>query len=225
MHPLDERNLFAGLTAFHPPQEPTALGRGVLLSATNAKFLTPLTLVNTSPPSRDSLRSKPAFWQITNREYSVTSELLAPRAVAASFEERYELARFLVLVLRLWSDPGIGLHVISSHRFACLCDLPDDDRPILIPIETQPRHFPLGTIDPSSVIASLGWVKDNWESAYGLYQTSSEFRLAADSLDSGQFLPNHAMALVSLWGALEAIFSPSTTELKFRVSALIAAYL
>ena len=31
--------------------------------------------------------------------------------------------------------------------------------------------------------------------------------------------------MVSIWGALEALFSPSTTELKFRVSALIAAFL
>lgn len=33
------------------------------------------------------------------------------------------------------------------------------------------------------------------------------------------------MVLVSLWGALEALFSPRTAELRFRVSALIAAYL
>ena len=30
--------------------------------------------------------------------------------------------------------------------------------------------------------------------------------------------------MVSPWGALEALFSPSTSELKFRVSSLIAAY-
>jgi hypothetical protein len=71
----------------------------------------------------------------------------------------------------------------------------------------------------------LKWVQENWKVAHKLYSSSTEFRLAADSLDSGQFVPNHALTLVSLWASLEAIFSPSTSELKFRVSALIAAYL
>ena len=95
----------------------------------------------------------------------------------------------------------------------------------MIPIETQPRHFRLGIVDPTSVVSSLKWVGENWKTAHTLYSSSTEFRLAADSLDAGQFVPNHALALVSLWGALEAIFSPSTTELRFRVSALIASYL
>lgn len=221
----DDRELFAGLTSLELPEEPVALGRGLLLSKTHAKFLTPLSLVNTSAPSVDPLRPKPAYWQVNRREYEVTAELWIPNTVAASFKERFEIAQFVVLMLRLWSDPGIGLHVISSHRFGALCDLPDNDRPVLIPVETHPRHFQLGTIDPSSVLSSLGWVKENWQTAHSLYNASTEFRLAADSLDSGQFVPNHALTLVSLWAALEAIFSPSTTELKFRVSALIAAYL
>lgn len=42
---------------------------------------------------------------------------------------------------------------------------------------------------------------------------------------SSIYIENTALALVSLWGALEAIFSPSTSELKFRVTALIASYI
>ena len=34
-----------------------------------------------------------------------------------------------------------------------------------------------------------------------------------------------SLALVSLWGALENIFSPTKSELRFRLSALIASYL
>jgi|SRR5712691_1739992 len=54
---------------------------------------------------------------------------------------------------------------------------------------------------------------------------SAEFALAVDALSSGQFVRSSALILDSLWGALEALFSPSTTELKFRVSSLIAAFL
>ena len=225
MHPLDDADLHAGLTGLELATELVDLGDGVLLVPTHAKFLTPLTLINTSPPSTDPLKPKPAFWQMGAREKDITAQLIIPRHVAKSFDERFELARFAVLVLRLWSDPGIGLHVVSSHRFEELCELPDNDRPFIVPIETRPRHFPLGTIDPTSVLASLKWVQENWRAAHKLYSSSTEFRLAADSLDAGQFVPNHALTLVSLWASLEAIFSPSTSELKFRVSALIAAYL
>jgi len=225
MHPLDDADLHVGLTGLELGADPIDLGDGVVLTRTHAKFLTPLTLVNTSPPSSDPLKPKPAYWQMGAREKEVTAQLIVPRHVGKSFDERFELARFTVLVLRLWSDPGIGLHVVSSHRFEELCDLPDVSRPFMVPIETRPRHFPLGTLDPASVLSSLKWVQENWKVAQKLYSSSTEFRLAADSLDAGQFVPNHALTLVSLWASLEAIFSPSTSELKFRVSALIAAYL
>lgn len=225
MHPLDDTNLYAGLTGLTLESDSVDLGDGILLAKTYAKFLTPLTLVNTSVPSPDPLKPKPAYWQMSAREKEITAQLIVSRETAKTFDDRIEIARFIVLVLRLWSDPGIGLHVISSRRFEELCDLPDGQHPFIAPVETRPRYFPLGTIDPSSVIASLKWVQENWKVAHKLYSSSTEFRLAADSLDSGQFVPNHALTLVSLWASLEAIFSPSTSELKFRVSALIAAYL
>ena len=68
-------------------------------------------------------------------------------------------------------------------------------------------------------------VKRRWRATHRLMNDSPEFALAAAAIESGQFIQNSALTLVSLWGALEALFSPSTTELKFRVSALIAAFL
>lgn len=225
MNPLDDVDLYVGLTGLDLGADSVDLGDGVFLSATHAKFLTPLTLVNTSTRPTVPLDLKPAFWQMCVREEDVTSQLIIPEHIASSFDERLELARFIVLVLRLWSDPGIGLHVVSSNRFEELCDLPDSIRPTIIPIETGPRYFSLKTIDPTTVLSSLKWIQQNWKAAHKLYISSTEFRLAADSLDAAQFVPNHALALVSLWASLEAIFSPATSELKFRVSALIAAYL
>ena len=225
MHPLEQRDLFLGLTDLSLDDSPVDLGDGLVLSKTFAKFLSPLPLVNTAPPDPDPLKLSPAYWQCSARDNEVLAQLFIPATAVASFSKRYELGSFLVALLRLWSDPSIGLHVLSSHNFASLVGLPDTDRPVLIPIETHMRHFRLATIEPSSVVPSLPWVKDNWKTAYRLYVSSAEFRLAVDTLDSGQFVPNPALALVALWGALEAIFSPSTAELKFRVSALIASYL
>jgi hypothetical protein len=222
---LDDRDLFAGLITLSLPDEPISLGQGIVLTKTHAKFLTPLTLVNTSPPSDNPMKARVEYWQCATNEQVISAEIQIPKSFGKSFDERYEVAQFIVLMLRLWSDPSIGLHVISCHSFSELCVLPENEKRIMFPIESHQRFFKLGTIDPSSVVPSIQWVTQHWEQAFVLYKSSAEFRLAADSLDSGQFVPNHALTLVSLWGALEALFSPSTSELKFRVSALIAAYL
>lgn len=73
--------------------------------------------------------------------------------------------------------------------------------------------------------AAATWVKECWPTAYRLTSSHAEFELAVEALDRGQFVQQHALTLVSIWAALEALFSPSTSELSFRVSALIAAYL
>jgi hypothetical protein len=92
-------------------------------------------------------------------------------------------------------------------------------------LEGRRGRLQLGVSGSSSSSEALSWVKAHWEIAHELREKSSEFALAADAIDSGQFVQNHALTLVSLWGALEAIFSPATSELKFRVSALIATFL
>lgn len=72
---------------------------------------------------------------------------------------------------------------------------------------------------------ALQWVKENWQSTLELAEKSNEFRYAMDALDAGQFIPNSALTLVSLWGALESLIAPSAGELSFRVSSLLASYL
>ncbi len=49
--------------------------------------------------------------------------------------------------------------------------------------------------------------------------------MALSSIDDIYFQKSTALSLVGLWGALEAIFTKSKAELRFRVSVMIAAYL
>jgi hypothetical protein len=105
-----------------------------------------------------------------------------------------------------------------------LPDLPDNEVKIF-PVEVQPRHFSLGVSDGTMTTEAIFWVRDRWEITHKLIQENAEFSLAVDALDSGQFVEKSALTLISLWGALKALFSPSTSELKFRVSSLIATFL
>ena len=54
---------------------------------------------------------------------------------------------------------------------------------------------------------------------------SEEFNLLMQALDQSLFARSVELALLSLWGALEAVFSPGRNELRFRVTALIATFL
>src|SRR5439155_6948458 len=54
---------------------------------------------------------------------------------------------------------------------------------------------------------------------------NGDFMEAFQAIDASIWNNNPVVALVAVWGALERLFSPSTAELSFRVSANIAAFL
>jgi hypothetical protein len=221
----DDSDYFAGLAGLSLEAE-VPLGRGICLRPATAQFRSPLMLLNPNPTGEAIYPAlpRPAFWSLGGETTEITAEIVIPHAVARSWEQKFRLARLLVFVIRLWSDPAVSFHAHADRPFSSLASS-DDGKFKLAPVETGRRYFHLGLVDGSRTVASLKWVQDNWETAHRLYRESTEFRLAADALDTGQFIFNTALTMVSLWGALEATFSPATSELRFRVSALIAAYL
>lgn len=129
-----------------------------------------------------------------------------------------------MFLIRIGINPATTLSVFSSHSFASLPTVSDNEA-ILLPCEIQPRHFPLGVVGGSVSAEEIAWVRERWQVTHRLISESAEFSLAVEAIDTGQFVQNSALTMVSLWGALEALFSPATSELKFRVSSLIAAFL
>lgn len=225
----DELNhdLYLGLSGLELSRGPLDLGEGVELRPTTARFLSPLVLDNTGQVWTSATRLAPAYWHLGGgRVHEITAELFLPGSAAETDEARLEVGRLIVFVLRMWSTPTVMLRVASSRPLSSLADALASEKGVWVtPAEVYPTVFPLHPVDDSGVEASLEWVRDNWRTAYRLYRESAEFRLGMDALAMGQFVPNTALTMVSLWGALEALFSPSTAELRFRVSALIATYL
>ena len=223
---LEQADLYFGLTELQLKDSKIDLGNGILLHSAYAKFLSTPMLVNTDDITASLNKARPAYWQLKGGKPSeVTAELVIPANAAPSFDERFKLAKLIVFLIRLWTNPAIGLHVFSNYPLSSLTNLMDDVKPTIVPVEIHERYFHLGLVDNTKIVTSLTWIQENWKSALNLYKTSSEFRLAADALDSGQFIQNTALTLVLIWGALEAIFSASSGELKFRASSLIASYL
>jgi hypothetical protein len=199
------------------------LGEGISLRKTYAHLMAPFMMAfKPAPPGRHH----PAPWKAARGGFSfdVTADLTIPGALEPTYGGKVALAKTIVFLLRLGVNPAATVPVLSNHPFAELANVPDNQAE-LIPLEIQYRYFPLMVDCGMATKDSAEWVRSRWQTTHRLIGESAEFALAADAISTGQFVNSSALTLVSLWGALEALFSPSTTELKFRVSSLIAAFL
>ncbi|MCR8493162.1 HEPN domain-containing protein [Ochrobactrum sp. WV_118_8] len=220
---VKDGDLFIGLSGLRLDDTRMSFSRGIVLETTFAHLMSPMTMAF-APPGPGGYH--PAPWKSARGGFGrdITAQIAIPKSAAGSFDERMEIAFTLLFLLRLLSDPAVTMPAIANMPFAEIAKA-DDGVAHIVSIEHRSRYFELGLVDHSKTVDTLQWVQDYFETALKLRKESTEFRLASFAIDSGQFIDNTALVLISLWGALEALFSPSTSELRFRVSALIAAYL
>jgi hypothetical protein len=216
-------DLHAGLSGLELTENSLDLGEGILLRRTYAYQFAPFMLAFAKPSAG---QPHPGPWKTARGgfEFDITAELFIPADIEKKYESKVGIARLLVFLLRLGVNPAITLPAFANASFSALAEMPDS-HVLLQPFEIERRHFPLGVVGGQVTAAAATWVKERWPIAHKLTSNHAEFELAVDALDQGQFVQQSALTLVSLWAALEALFSPSTSELSFRVSALIAAYI
>jgi Apea-like HEPN len=217
-------DLYVGLSGLVIGEAAIEFPGGVRLEKTFAHVMSPILLAFAPAPPDGSPHPPP--WKTTRGgfERDITAQLTIPASVGNNADARLEVAMVTVFLLRLWSDPSIIAVALSNLPFAQIAHAADEAAHIM-PLEYRPRSFALGLTDESKTFDSLNWVVAHFPAALNLVKESAEFRLAYSAMNAGQFIQDTALILISLWGALEVIFSPSTSELRFRVSALIASYL
>jgi hypothetical protein len=216
-------DLYIGLAGLDLPGTCFSFSRGIVIEPTFAHLMSPLTVAFSRPgPSGHH----PAPWKAARGGFGqdITSQIVIPRKAGETFDERLQIAWIISFLLRLWSDPSITMVAGSNTSFSAIKEAPDAAA-FIFPLQFQPRNFALVPADTSDIIKSIKWAVDNLETTIKLMRGSGEFRVAAHAMNAGQFIESSALALISLWGALETLFSPSTTELRFRISALIATYI
>lgn len=216
-------NLHAGLSGLELQEQSFDLGCGLMLSKTYAHLMAPFLMAFKPAPKG---AHHPAPWKAVQggSNYDIIAELFVPEVIADEFGSTISVARTVLFLLRLGVNPATTLPVFSNHPFASLTEI-EDNIAHLFPYEVQPRYFPLNIEGGTATSEAIEWVTKRWQDTHRLIRTSAEFSLAVEAIDNGQFVREPALTLVSLWGSLEALFSPSSAELKFRVSALIAAFL
>jgi len=200
------------------------LGAGIVLRKTYAHVMAPyLAAFRPAEPGKPH----PAPWKAVSGGlgFDVALELSVPPDLDPPnpFDQAGVLW-FLVALLRLRATPLVRVPVIASHPFADIPDLPFEPR--FWPIEMEPQYScPVPDPPAALSVAALEWVRDHWRQAVTLYDASEDYQMAMAAADRVIWTSSPPLALVSLWGALERVFSREKTELRFRVAANIAAYL
>lgn len=217
-------DLYAGVCGLKLAEDSFDLGDGVILSRTYAHLMAPFTMAFKRPAEYD--QPHPGPWKSLGGGFAfdIDAELKVPAALSPSLGTQSEVIRMIGFLLRLGISPALRLPALANHSFSTMAERSPQES-WLRPNEFQPRYFLLDSDAEQIGAPEAAWVAERWHAALRLSKESAEFALAVEALDRGQFVQKTALALVSLWAALEALFSPSTSELKFRVSALIAAYL
>lgn len=242
-----EEDLYVGISGIDLQFDHMDLGDGLRLSKIAAHLLAPYMMVFDVNPTggkkdfsegekRSVTREEDgATWvDVTRettlipgqREYAITAELFIPRGASSNIgEDPFFLIRWVVSLLRIWSAPTVSVPVISNKRFSVALRT-EDDEALILPFETQTRGIYLETEGGRSISSDrLSWVRDSWRSGVRLANEHKEFRLAVEALEQAHFVHDWALGVLLIWAALEGLFSPSRSELRFRVSALISSFL
>jgi hypothetical protein len=76
-----------------------------------------------------------------------------------------------------------------------------------------------------ALAVGLEWIREHWYNAGELLSRNKALSTAFQAFDTTTMASRLPVAMMTLWGAVEQIFSPAKQELRFRVSALLASYL
>jgi hypothetical protein len=215
-------NLCAGLSDVVVEPKHFELGQGVTISQTYAHLMAPFLMAFApAPPGKPH----PAPWKPAKGGFSIdiSAELFVPETCALEHLDRLNTVWWIVALLRIKATAEIFVPIVSTEHFGSIPASAEE--PEFWPMEIfTHRLMPLDVPRHRVSVEELEWLKANWHEASVLL-ANEDFSFAFQAIDQSVFGSNPALALVSVWSALERLFSPSHQELSFRVSANIATYL
>lgn len=169
----------------------------------------------------------PAPWRAARGgfSYDIEVELAVPTTSEPPGGMNAEDVVWLIsALLRLAEYAYLMVPVISDHPFDAAAT--SEQEPLLQPFEIEPRIIKAVDDQRSRLKAEdLGWVKTVWPRTAELLRTYSPLNVALRAADACTVKGSPVSALLMAWDALEELFATSRAELRFRVSAHIAAYL
>jgi hypothetical protein len=221
---IESQPIYAGISLVSLDAESFDLGHGVSLTTTYAHLMAPFVMAFApAPPGKHH----PAPWSAAKGGLAldIQVQLFVPTELQppGSFD-RLNTVWLIAALMRLTASPLVQVSVISDQAFAAVAG--SKAEPELLPIEVSTRRL-LPVENPGMVLDATGlaWIRDHWFDAGKLLSQSEDLSTAFQAFDATTMAASISVAMMTLWGAIEQIFSPAKQELRFRVSALLASYL
>jgi hypothetical protein len=215
-------DLYGGISDVEVPSSRFDFGSGITLTPTKAHFMMPSLMSFERPED-----SFPA-WQSASGSigFDIVAEILVPAEFnPPNWFDQPNTVWWFAALLRLRGAPHIRVPVVSNMSFS---QAARTKGAAFWPVESESARtrFVLEPDVQNTIGAeALEWVKRHWFKGGCLMNKSREFNLAFQAFDQSSFARDPGLALLLLWSALEGLFSPARSELRFRVSAYIATFL
>lgn len=221
---MDVSGIFVGISGVGSEAGAFDLGHGVSLRTTYAHLMAPF-MMAFAPPEKPG-QPHPAPWAAASGglAFDILVELAIPSEISSSLPcENTTAAWWIVGLLRLCTGPRLRAPVLSNYPLTRAAAASKDLH--IQPLEVSPHQLVLDPEAKSEIsVRDLNWTRDNWLSSLSLLENSPKFSMLVESLDQAAFNHRPQLALLMLWAGLEEMFSPSKSELRYRISSLIASY-
>lgn len=216
--------LYAGFANLNLPVDSFELGHGLVISRGYGS-LTSAQVMSFTRPSPQRPYGEPWAAVEGAHGFQIDVQLYVPVDFARErWFDRLNTVWWIAALIRLRTSPVVIVPVLCNRDFS--------DRPEVIAttkvfeIETSRRRIvPTPIQGVELALEDLLWIRDHWRSGGNLMHSDAGFNTAFQAFDDAGSSGSVALALISLWGALEELFSPAKQELRFRVSSSIAAFL
>lgn len=215
--------LYAGVAGIGYQNQDFELGEGIIIRSTYAHLFAPY-MMAFKPPGKYKHHDgpwKPAKGGIT---YDILLEIEVPETTTLKGFSKEEIAWLIVSLIKISDHPYVSTPILSDISFNRIVE--DDIEPTLIPNEVKRRIFrPVKDVVSYLNEETLLWIKGTWKDVATLMTKNPQFNTAYKAFDTAGFEGSTASSLITIWGAIEQLFSSNSGELRYRVASNLAAYL
>lgn len=221
---INKDSFYVGLSGIKLAVETFDLGFGIVLTRTfahlNAFFFMHFEPTTTDHPFPKIIKDVKAGFGL-----DINVQIYIPNWRLFGCSDRLNIAWLIATLIRLKTSPAVTIPVVADRPFS---DIPSSWK--------EAEVFPVEEISPRCLVpvknrkldldeTDLVWIREHWQKSITLMNNNRDFNTAVQAVDFSLITKSSSLALITLWGALEQLFSPAKQELRFRISASIASYL
>lgn len=221
---FDSAPLYAGLANVKLAVDPFELGEGLVLSGTYGCLMSTLAMAF-ARPTRERPYGEP--WAAVQGGFQIEIGVqlyIPPDFQRKEWFDRLNAIWWIAALMRIRSIPAIVVPVISDRPFGAIPEHWQEANLHSIEASRQ-RILPDDATHCMLTENDLIWIREYWLAGGTLMHKHRELKTSFLAFDYAASSGSVALALISLWGALEELFSPAKQELRFRVSSSIASFL